>query len=120
MKHLTLRELHLLPRGGVLVSPSALRPDQQLVKALKRASWPLDADGRMKLQGHVCAFVDERRKEGWSVERVIVAMKQLADESGIFRGDPGRGPMLPPRDAERLVTTMVTWCIEHFYRPLPE
>ena len=102
------------------MAPSALRPDQQLIKALKRASWPLDADGRMKLQGPVCAFVDERRNDGWSIERVIVAVKQLTEEAGVFRGDPGRGLRVPPRDAERLVTMLVTWCIEHFYRPPPE
>jgi hypothetical protein len=104
----------------MLVSSSALRPDQQLVQALQGIAWPPDGDARTKLQGHVCAFVDHRRGDGWSIEQVIVAIKLMAEEAGLFRGNTRGTSTFSSRDADRLITTMVTWCIEHYYRPLPE
>lgn len=102
------------------MSSSTSRPDQLLLEALRRVRLPLPPPAQASLQAHVCAFVDERRNEGWSVERVIIALKQLAEEAGLFRGDFKGTAQSTPRDAERFLATLVTWCIDHYYRPLPE
>jgi hypothetical protein len=102
------------------MSPSASTPETLLLDALRATAWPLHPAAQSKLQAHVCAFVDDRRNEGWSVERVIIALKLIADEAGLFRGDPRGIVRNPPRDGARLVAVLVSWCIDHYYRPLPE
>jgi hypothetical protein len=68
------------------------------------------------LRDEVCAVVDELKGAGWPPERVIVAVKRIADDAGLR---PSRNVLsatgdLSPDDA--LLVRMVQWCIERNYR----
>src|SRR3954454_13569106 len=67
------------------------------------------------LKARVCAFVDGAKALGWPPERVIIALKQLARESGIgaSRNIVAANALLLPRD--QLLMDAVRWCIERYY-----
>jgi len=70
------------------------------------------------LYDEVCAVVDHLKAAGWSPERVIVAVKRIADDAGLR---PSRAVLaaqgaLSPSDA--LLVRMVEWCIQRYYQPL--
>jgi len=78
----------------------------------------LPSDSRA-LYGEVCAVVDHLKAAGWPPERVIVAVKRIADDAGLR---PSRAVLaaqgaLSPSDA--LIVRMVEWCIQRYYEPLP-
>jgi hypothetical protein len=64
----------------------------------------------------VCAVVDELKAAGWPPERVIVAVKRIADEAGVrpSKNVLSRGADITDDDA--LIVQMVKWCIERYYR----
>jgi len=68
-----------------------------------------------ELRFHVRGVVDELKAVGWPPERVIVAIKQIADDAGLH---PSRhllsatGPLSEPDAA---IVHMVRWCIEYYY-----
>ena len=76
------------------------------------ASKPLDNDA---IRGAVCGYVDEMKKGGAPVERVIVDIKQIA---GLELGPEqmiGR-PTAPEPSGESLaLSRAVTWCIERYF-----
>lgn len=67
------------------------------------------------LRNEVCAVVDHLKAAGWPPERVIVAVKRIADDAGLR---PSRAVLsatgdLSPDDA--LLVRMTQWCIERYY-----
>ena len=77
------------------------------------AAKPVDGDA---LKSAVCVYVDEMKKIGAPVERVIVDIKRIAEaELGPARS-VGRGsPQLPSEESVAALSRAVTWCIEHYY-----
>lgn len=71
------------------------------------------------LQERVCAVVDDLRALGWPPERVIVAVKQVAEDAGV-RGSRNvlrvSGGLT---GADQILQNIVRWCIEHYYRSVP-
>jgi hypothetical protein len=73
-----------------------------------------DSDGR--LHSEVCAVVDELKAAGWPPERVIVAVKRIADEAGIR---PTKAVLVRTAELandDAMLVQMVSWCIERYYR----
>ena len=75
----------------------------------------LDDDAKAKLRDQVHAFVDASREKSWPIERIIVAVKQLAAEAGLRTStDLLRSKSnLELRDA--LLLDVVRWSVERFY-----
>ena len=74
-----------------------------------------DATHQQRLRQQVCAMVDELKSGGWPPERVIVAVKQVADDAGLH---PSRGvlsTLSPLTDRDAMLVNMVRWCIEQYY-----
>ena len=76
---------------------------------------PLDDAQAELLKAGVCAFVDRAKELDWPPERVIIALKQVARESGLgaSRNIVIADALLLPRD--QLLMTAVRWCIERYY-----
>src|SRR5690349_20003466 len=74
------------------------------------------AERPAELRESVYAVVDDLKTAGWPPERVVVAMKQIAEDAGLspsqklitFPGDH-----ITERDA--IVVDMVRWSIERYY-----
>ena len=66
------------------------------------------------LKNVVCAYVDEAKRMGWPVERVIVDIKRIAEvEDGpLFQS---RGDAAKRLDAHALISRAVTWAVDHYY-----
>lgn len=68
-----------------------------------------------ELQTRVNDFVDMAKAEGWPVERVIVAIKQVAADAGV-RGSTdvlrARGAL---REQDALLLNVVRWSVERYY-----
>jgi hypothetical protein len=65
----------------------------------------------------VSRYVDERKELGWTPQRVIVAVKQIAHDAGLspsarVAGAPPDGNMTP---TDRLLVDIVGWCIDRYY-----
>jgi hypothetical protein len=77
--------------------------------------FPPDEAMMHELKQQVFAFVDERKVDGWSPERVIIAVKQIARDAGlkpsafVAKAD-GR---LTSRDD--LLVEIVGWCIQRYF-----
>jgi hypothetical protein len=67
------------------------------------------------LRAKVEAFVDAAKAEGWPIERVIVALKEVAAEAGVRSStDVLRvNSRLMTRDT--LLLDAVRWCVEHYF-----
>jgi len=63
---------------------------------------------RAALQDEVCSYVSELKQSGMHVQSVILAARNLVRETAA---------RFPPSDrTEELLTRMVGWCLEHFYK----
>jgi hypothetical protein len=68
-----------------------------------------------EMRQRVWAVVDELSAEGWPPERVIVAVKKVAEDVGLR---PSRQVMSATKDLtqqDAAVVHMVRWCIERYY-----
>ena len=93
--------------------------DQKVTASLRQAlsglPGTLNAEAKARLRERVDAYVDETRALGWPIERVIVALKQIAAEAGlrsstdVLRVKGG----LEARDA--LLLDVVRWCVERYF-----
>jgi len=78
---------------------------------------PLDRTTRVALRARVSRYVDETKRLGWTPQRVIVAVKQIAHDAGLSAsprvvGAPPAHAMTP---TDRLLVDMVGWCIDRYY-----
>jgi hypothetical protein len=75
----------------------------------------IGAEDRDQLRALVFAVTDDLRAAGWTPERVIIGVKQIADDAGwrpsghMFR----IGDKLTSRDDA--LAEMVRWCIQRYY-----
>jgi len=67
----------------------------------------------------VCAVVDHLKSVGWSPERVIVAVKQIADDAGLRPTRAVLSASQMPTEGDILLIRMVEWCIERYYGSEP-
>jgi hypothetical protein len=91
-------------------------PGTTLKERLASLRVPPDISTELEVRELVWAFVDERKAAGWTPERVIIAVKQIARESGL------RAPRMAVRRDGGLATTddflveMVGWIIDRYFR----
>lgn len=78
-----------------------------------RAAFSVSPIDESRLKSAVCGYVDEAKRHGWPVERVIVDIKRMAEIE--------EGPVMQAReatkrlDAQALVSRAVTWAVDHYY-----
>ena len=68
------------------------------------------------LHDEVCAVVDELKGANWPPERIIVAVKRIADDAGLR---PSRNVLYASGELsldDALLVQMIRWCIERYYR----
>jgi hypothetical protein len=83
---------------------------------IRRVIIPLSPGERDGLHADVCAYVDELKAHHWTPERVVVAVKRIAHESGML--PPPRVTWEQSHAAkDELLVEMVGWCIERYYHP---
>lgn len=93
--------------------------DQSPTLALRDAfaSLPpaLSAQAKEQLRNKVEKFVDLAKAKDWPIERVIVAIKQVAAEAGVRSSTDvlRTNSHLEVRDA--LLLDVVRWCVERYY-----
>jgi hypothetical protein len=68
------------------------------------------------LREDVCAVVDVLKGAGWPPERVIVAVKRIADDAGLRPTKYVLSRSAALSDGDDLLVQMVQWCIERYYR----
>jgi hypothetical protein len=80
-----------------------------------RAAFVTKHPDESEIRNAVCAFVDAVKPLGWSIERVVVEVKRVAEvEDGfLFQARRARGTEM--LGAERMLERTVTWCIEHYF-----
>jgi hypothetical protein len=71
-------------------------------------------ESRAKLRARIWAAVDELKANGWSVEKIIIRLKELADEVGFAQRFDLQG-----RDRQSIMGQIVQWCVERYYGPRP-
>jgi hypothetical protein len=74
---------------------------------------------RVVLKNRACVYVDELKDAGWPPERVIVAVKHLANDAG-FRTSSGvlyNGQLESSGDS--MLVDLVGWCIHRYYEMHP-
>ena len=76
---------------------------------------PPDRATEIEIQALVWDFVDDHKAAGWTPERIIVAVKQIARDAGIRPSFMRRDTETTTRD--EFLVTMVGWCIHRYYRP---
>jgi len=76
----------------------------------------LDAH-RPELRQRVCAVVDEFKLAGWPPERVIVAVKQIANDAGLSSTRHVLAATSVLSEQEAAIVHIVRWCVERYYAP---
>jgi len=80
--------------------------------------FPLNASVEREIQRHVFEYADELKGLGLPPERVIVAVKRVANEAGLHSSRIIPSPKhLEGKD--KLLVDMVGWCIERYYGKPP-
>lgn len=90
-------------------------PTESLASAATtmRAAFSVSPLDESQLKNAICAYVDEAKRQGWVVERVIVDIKRMAEIE--------EGPLAQARDATKrldaqaLISRAVTWAVDHYY-----
>src|SRR5690349_12520594 len=67
------------------------------------------------LKDRVCTVVDDLRTLGWPPERVIVAVKQIAEDAGIKASRDVLMLSGLPTPNDDMLQKLVRWCIGHYY-----
>jgi hypothetical protein len=91
------------PTSRFVTDSSALGDLRAVFTALAPRSNHLAASDVAMLQGRVCAAVDEMKAEGALPERIIVAVKRVATDSGVQWAD------------NRLFVQLIAWCVDRYY-----
>jgi hypothetical protein len=63
----------------------------------------------------VCAVVDELKNAGWTPERVIVGVKQIAEDAGLRPTRSILSATAPLTERDVAIVHMVRWCVEQYY-----
>jgi hypothetical protein len=88
---------------------------------LRQVHFPLSEPVEQEIRQHVYTYADELRALGLPPERVIVAVKQLAEDAGLGEApNPIAQSGAEVRtDSEQLVSDMVSWSIDSYYQFAP-
>ncbi len=94
-------------------TPSAVELREQLSSALLHGSLRA-VISESTLKRRVCAVVDDCKAANCPSERVIVTIKQIAEDAGLIAS---RGIHTPDsaNDEDAAIATIVQWSIEHYY-----
>jgi hypothetical protein len=107
-------------RGALMYErPSVVALRDSLVIVARTRPGTAPKIGQDALREHLCAAVDELKAAGWMPERVIIAVKQIAEDAGLrpSRALLHNGVALSERDMT--IMAIVRWCIERYYHNLP-
>ncbi len=88
-----------------------------LLNRLERLTFPVTADSEAELRRRVCRYAGELQASGEPPERVIVAVKHVAEEAGFEASRPSAQSAESRNEREKLVADLVSWCIDGYYRP---
>jgi len=95
--------------------PSVTALRDSLVAVAARVS-TADAERDTRLREEVRAAVADLKAAGWSPERVVIAIKQVARDAGL---NPSRNLMTfearTPTGPDAVIVNVIGWCIERYY-----
>ena len=86
-----------------------------LAARLAEVSFPLPAPLEREIQRQVCEYADELKGLGLPPERVIVAVKRVANEAGVSSTSRIVPSPTLLEGKDKLLVDMVGWCIERYY-----
>ena len=86
-----------------------------LRQALAAAPETLGAESKERLRTHVVAFVDAVKAQGWPIERVIVAVKEVAAEAGVRSSTDVLRLSGAPANRDALLLDIVRWTVERYF-----
>jgi hypothetical protein len=92
-------------------STSALK----LRRALTGLQFPLSDEAIAAIRTRVFEFVDDMRAQGWQAERIIVAVKRLANDAGLYVSPRVIWSPEIVRGPDSLMVEVVGWCIARYY-----
>ena len=90
-------------------------PADRLRRQLADVEFPLSGDKRADIRRCVDEYVDSLRALEWPPERVIVAVKRIANDVGLNSSARVTLPAASISDPDRLLVDMVGWCIQRYY-----
>jgi hypothetical protein len=79
--------------------------------------FPLADRTEREIRETVCEYVDQLKELGLPPERIIVAVKRLANEAGVRATSRLVATPATLEGADKLLVDMVAWCIERYYGP---
>lgn len=82
---------------------------------LTEIRFPLTTPIEREIQREVCAYADELKDLGLPPERVIVAVKRVANEAGLHTTRRVVPSSIQLDGKDKLLVDMVGWCIERYY-----
>ena len=68
-----------------------------------------------ELRQLVCDVVDEFKSSGWPPERIIVAVKRIAADAGVFPSRDILSSTSALKNQDAALVNMVRWCIDRYY-----
>jgi hypothetical protein len=92
-------------------SNSAVEVATRRLRAGFVATYPDESE----LRNAICAFVDVVKPLGWSIERVLLEVKRVAEVEDGFLYRARRSGSQERRAAEGVLERAVRWCIEHYF-----
>jgi len=93
-------------------STSALK----LRRVLTGLQFPLPDETISAIRRQVFDFADDMRAQGWQAGRIIVAVKRLANDAGVYASPRVVWSPEIVRGPDSLMVDMVGWCIESYYQ----
>jgi hypothetical protein len=88
----------------------------KLRRALTGLQFPLSHETISAVRSQVFDFVDDMKAQGWQAERIIVAVKRLANDAGVYVSPRIVWSPEIVRGPDSLMVAMVGWCIERYYQ----
>jgi hypothetical protein len=95
--------------------PSVLALRTELTEVATLRNLRVDLDRQAILRGRLHSAVDDLRAAGWTPERVIVAIKQIAADAGVH---PSRRLYIVTEsvhDKDVLLIDMIGWTIQRYF-----
>ena len=89
-----------------------------LLEQLASVSFPITDEKRVALDEAVTEFTHVRRRDGWSVEQIIVALKDVVREArGARASQTNPAPVETVLGFENLTRDLVTASIKRYFAP---
>ena len=71
--------------------------------------------GSEVMRAHVYTVVDDMREDGWPVERVIIALKTIAENAGLRPTRVVLVASAPLTETDAIIASLVRWTLDQFY-----